>query len=47
MHQHILHAVIRHDEAKPLGDIEPFDHAGDFDEVEGVAAKVVIMHDVF
>ncbi|MNS53869.1 hypothetical protein D3C72_866390 [compost metagenome] len=39
--QHILRAVIRHDEAETLGDIEPLHDAGDLGQVHGIARKVL------
>ena len=32
--EHVRHAAVRHDEAEALRDVEPFDAAGDFDEVQ-------------
>jgi len=31
--QHIRHAVVGNDETEPLGNIEPFDDAGQFNEI--------------
>ncbi len=39
--QHILHAVVGYDEAKALGDVEPFYDTGDLDQIDGVIALVI------
>ncbi|QTK78354.1 hypothetical protein AT6N2_C0451 [Agrobacterium tumefaciens] len=39
--EHILCAIIGHDEAKTLGDIEPLYNTGDFGQVHGIARKVL------
>ena len=39
--QHILRAVVGHDEAETLGDIEPLHDTGNFGQVHGIARKVL------
>ncbi len=41
MQQNVLHAVVRHDEAETLGDVEPLDDTGDFDEIDGIPGQLV------
>ena len=40
--EHIRHAVVRHDEAEALRDVEPLDAAADLDEVERALPRNVL-----
>ena len=41
MQKDVRHAVVRHDEAEALGDVEPLDAAADLNEFERVVARKV------
>ena len=45
--QHILHAVVGHDEAETLGNVEPLHHTGDLDKLDRLARKLLEKCDTF
>ncbi len=41
MQQHVLHSIVRYDETKTFGNIEPFHDAGDFDQFNRIYCQIL------